>query len=47
MGLNKKLVMAIVGIAAIIATTVLGYKSLESLNNLDLNDPFEVNLDDE
>jgi len=47
MGLNKKLVMAIVGISAIIATTILGYKSLENLNQLDLDDPFEVNLDDE
>jgi hypothetical protein len=47
MGLNKKLVMAIVGISAIIATTILGYKSLENLNQLDLDDPFEVNFDDE
>ena len=47
MGLNKKLVMAIVGISAIIATTILGYKSLENLNKLDLSDPFEVELDDE
>jgi hypothetical protein len=47
MGLNKKLVMAIVGISAIVATTLLGYKSLENLSQLDLNDPFEVELDDE
>jgi hypothetical protein len=47
MGLNKKLVMAIVGISAIIATTVLGYKSLENLDKLDINDPFEVDFDDE
>lgn len=47
MGLNKKLAMALVGISAIVATTILGYKSLENLNQLDLSDPFEVELDDE
>lgn len=45
--MNKKFFMAIIGIAVFIASAILGYKSLESLNQFDFNDPFEVELDDE
>lgn len=45
--MNKKLIIA-AGLVALMAfTTVITYKSLENLNNLDLNDPFEVDFDDE
>ncbi|MEY4331589.1 MAG: hypothetical protein RLZZ196_327 [Bacteroidota bacterium] len=44
---NKKLALALIAIASFIAVTILGYKSLESLNQLDLSDPFDVELDDE
>lgn len=45
--MNKKLIIA-AGLVALMAfTTVITYKSLENLNSLDLNDPFEVDFDDE
>lgn len=45
--MNKKLIIA-AGLVALMAfTTVITYKSLENLSNLDLNDPFEVDFDDE
>jgi len=47
MGLNKKIVAVIVAVTAFIAITAIGYKSLEGLNQLDLDDPFEVSFDDE
>jgi hypothetical protein len=47
MGLNKKLIAAGVAISAFIAITVLTYKSLEGIQDLDLGDPFEVDFDDE
>lgn len=46
-GMNKKLFIAAGLIALMAFTTVLTYKSLENLDQLDLNDPFEVNFDDE
>lgn len=46
-GMNKKLIIAAGLIALMAFTTVLAYKSLEGLDQLDLNDPFEVDLDDE
>jgi hypothetical protein len=47
MGLNKKLIIAAGLIALMAFTTVLTYKSLENLDQLDLNDPFEVDFGDE
>lgn len=45
--MNKKIIIAagLVALAAI--TSVIAYKSLESFNNLDFNDPFETDFDDE
>ena len=45
--MNKKLILAAGLIALMAFTSVIAYKSLENLNTLDLNDPFEVDLDDE
>lgn len=45
--MNKKIVMAIAGIAILIFTAIIGYKSLDGLKDFDFNDPFEVELDDE
>ena len=47
MGLNKKVVAAVVAVAAFIAITSLAYKSLEGIQDMDLGDPFEVDFDDE
>jgi hypothetical protein len=45
--MNKKLILA-AGLIAIMAfTAVITFKSLEGLDQLDLNDPFEVDFDDE
>jgi hypothetical protein len=45
--MNKKLIVAAGLIALMAFTAVLAYKSLEGLDQLDLNDPFEVDFDDE
>lgn len=45
--MNKKLILAAGLIALMAFTSVLAYKSLEGLENLDLNDPFEVDIDDD
>lgn len=45
--MNKKIKSAIGLILLIIATTIFTYKSLENLSQLDLNDPFEVDIDNE
>ncbi len=47
MGLNKKIVAIVVAVAAFIAITAIGYKSLEGIQDMDLGDPFEVDFDDE
>ena len=45
--MNKKLILA-AGLIAIMAfTVVITFKSLEGLDQLDLSDPFEVDMDDE
>ena len=44
--MNKKLIIAAGLIALMAFTTVITFKSLENLDKLDLNDPFEVDLDD-
>jgi hypothetical protein len=45
--MNKKLILA-AGLIAIMAfTAVITFKSLEGLDQLDLSDPFEVDMDDE
>ena len=43
--MNKKLILAAGLIALMAFTTVITYKSLENLNELDLVDPFEVDFD--
>ena len=43
--MNKKLIIAAGLIALMAFTTVLAYKSLENLDQLDLSDPFEVDFD--
>lgn len=45
--MNKKIITTLIAISAFLAITVLTYKSLEGLDQLDLNSPFEVELDDE
>lgn len=45
--MNKKIITGIGLILLIAGTTLLTYKSLENLSQLDLNDPFEVNLDED
>jgi hypothetical protein len=45
--MNKKIVMGIAGVVIFIFAVMIGYKSLEGLDQLDLSDPFEVELDDE
>lgn len=45
--MNKKLILAAGLIVLMAFTSVLAYKSLEGLENLDLNDPFEVDIDDD
>jgi hypothetical protein len=45
--MNKKTITLIFLGALIAITTFIGYKSLENLDQLDFNDPFEVELDDE
>lgn len=45
--MNKKIITALIGIVGFIVITALTYKSLEGLDQLDLNSPFEVELDDE
>ena len=47
MGLNKKLIVVAGAIALMAFTTILAYKSLEGLYQLDLSDPFETDFDDE
>lgn len=44
--MNKKTIVAIGLIAFMALTTILTYKSMENLSNLDLSDPFEVDLED-
>ena len=46
LGMNKKLIIAAGLIALMAFTTVITFKSLENLDKLDLNDPFEVDIDD-
>lgn len=46
-GMNKKILIAAGLIALMAFTSVITFKSLENLDQLDLNDPFEVDLDDE
>lgn len=45
--MNKRIMIAAGLIALMAFTTVITFKSLENLNQLDLNDPFEVDFDDE
>ena len=45
--MNKKLIIAAGLIAFMAFTAVVTFKSLENLNDLDLNDPFEVDIEDE
>jgi len=45
--MNKKFVMAAAAIALMAFTAIITFKSLEGLDQLDLNDPFEVDFDDE
>ena len=45
--MNKKLIIAAGAIALMAFTAVVTFKSLENLDKLDLNDPFEVDFDDE
>lgn len=45
--MNKKVIMAALAIAIMAFTAVVTFKSLENLDQLDLSDPFEVDLDDE
>ena len=47
MGVNKKIVI-LAGLSAGLATAAyILYNSFDKLNNLDLDDPFEVDIDDE
>ena len=45
--MNKKFIMAAAAIALMAFTAVITFKSLEGLDKLDLNDPFEVDFDGE
>lgn len=45
--MNKKLIVAAGAIALMAFTAIITFKSLENLDQLDLSDPFEVDLDDE
>ncbi len=45
--MNKKVIAGLVAVAGFIAVVLLANKSLENLDKLDLNDPFEVDFDDE
>jgi len=45
--MNKKVLVAAGLIAFMAFTAVITFKSLEGLDKLDLNDPFEVDFDDE
>lgn len=45
--MSKKLAAALLLIGAVGVTTYITFKSLESLSELDLSDPFEVDFDDE
>ena len=45
--MNKKLITAAGAIALMAFTAIITFKSLENLDQLDLSDPFEVDLDDE
>jgi len=45
--MNKKALSAIGLIVLIVATTLIAYKSLENLQEFELDDPFETELFDE
>lgn len=45
--MNKKIVALVASLMGIVSIAYLVTKSFKVLNNLDLNDPFEVDLDDE
>ena len=45
--MNKKFIMAAAAIALMAFTAVITFKSLEGLDQLDLNDTFEVDFDGE
>lgn len=45
--MNKKIVVLVASLMGIVLIAYLVTKSFKVLNNLDLNDPFEVDLDDE
>ena len=46
--MNKKLVLtAIMLLLAMAATTLITYKSLEGLKDLNLEDPFEADFDED
>ncbi len=45
--MNKKIIVAAGLISLMAFTAVITFKALEGLDQLDLNDPFEVNFDDE
>jgi len=47
MGLNKKIIILGTVVAGIATALVLLYNSFSKLKDLDLNDPFEVDFDDE
>ena len=44
--MNKRILLAAGLIALMAFTAVITFKSLEGLDKLDLDDPFEVDLDD-
>lgn len=45
--MNKKLAILIASSAGLATLAYILYNSLDKLNELDLNDPFEVDIDDE
>ena len=45
--MTNKFIIAAAAIALMAFTAVITFKSLENLDQLDLNDPFEVDFDDE
>jgi len=47
MGLNKKLIVLTGLLSGLVTTAYILYNSFDKLKNLDLDDPFEVDIDDE
>jgi ribosome biogenesis SPOUT family RNA methylase Rps3 len=46
-GLDKKLIIAGIAVSGAVAVSYLINKALHALDNIDFNDPFEVDFDDE